>query len=184
MWYSWNGIKKPEEEPPSSSPGRINGAKSKSRTLHCSSALLDPTSVPDSDSLHTVYPAATEMITLWKQYLKNVHALVTIFFDWEIEIIIRKASQNPTGLTLGEQALVFAVCFIATLSLSEEDCVDLLHEKRAQLLERFQGAVEDSLLIAELVVTSDRLVLQAFLLYLVGLISKTYLAQSTGLTTS
>lgn len=170
MWYSWSGVKKPEEEPQGSSSGQLNGAKPKSKALHCFSALLDPTFRPNSDSLHAVYPSATETIALWKHYLKNVHPLIMIFFDWEIEVIIHKASQDRTRLTQGEQALVLAIYFIATLSLSEEECVDLLHEKRSQLLDRFQRAVEDSLLIAELIVTSDRLVLQAFMLYLVSLL--------------
>ena len=170
MWYSWSGVKKPEEEPQGSSSEQTNGAKPKSKAVHCFSALLDPTYTPMSDSLHVVHPPATEMTALWKQYLKNVHPMVMIFFDWEIGVIIHKASQDPTKLTQGEQALVFAIYFIATLSLSEEECVDLLHDKRPQLLDRFQRAVEGSLLIAELVVTSDRFVLQAFMLYLVGVL--------------
>ena len=176
MWYSWSGVNKPEEEPHGSPPERTNGAKPKSKALHCFSALLDPTIYPNIKSLHAVYPSATETIALWKYYLKNVHPLIMIFFDWEIEIIIHKASQDPARLTQGEQALVLGIYFIATLSLSEEECVNLLHDKRSQLLDRFQRAVEDSLLIAEFIITSDRFVLQAFMLYLVGLLSKPYLA--------
>lgn len=179
MWYSWSGVKKPEEEPQSLSTEQSNGTRPKSKAPHYFSALLDPPFTPTSDSLHAVHPPAAEIAALWKQYLKNVHPLVMIFFDWEIELIILQASQDPTRLTQGEQALVFAIYFIVTLSLSEEDCIDLLHDKRPQLLDRFQRAVEDFLLIAELVVTSDRLVLQAFMLYLVGLVSKPHLTHST-----
>ncbi len=170
MWYSWSGLNKPAEKSLGSSSEQINGAKSKLRAPHFFSALLDPTFIPNSDSLHAVYPPATEMIALWKHYLKNVHPLIMIFFDWEIEVIIHRASQNPARLTQGEQALVFAIYFIATLSLSEEECNDLLHDKQSQLLDRFQTAVEGSLLIANLVATSDRFILQAFMLYLVGLL--------------
>jgi len=168
MWYSWSGVKKPGEQPQASSPEQANKANTKSKALHSFSALLDPTFTPDGVSLHSIYPPARETIALWKQYLKNVHPLVMIFFDWEIEVIIHKAAHNPTGLTREEQALVLAINFIATLSLSEEECLDMLHDKRSHLLDKFQKAVEDSLLIAELAVTSDRLVLQAFILYLVN----------------
>ena len=170
MWYSWSGIKQPEEEPQDSSPARCNGAKPKSKTLHWLSALFDPMDTLSSDSLRVVYPPATEMIVLWKQYLKNVHPLVMIFFDWEVEAIIHKASQDSTRLTQGEQPLVLAICFITIISLSEEECVDILHDQRLQLLNKFQKAVEGSLLLAEFVVTSERFVLQAFMLYLVGLL--------------
>lgn len=91
-----------------------------------------------------------------------------IFFDWEVEIIVLRASQDPDSLTPGEHALVLAIYFITTLSLSDEQCVELVHCNRIQQLERFQQAVEQSLLIAEFIVTSDRVVLQAFMLYLVG----------------
>ena len=179
MWYSWSGVKKPGEELQGSPPEQSNGARPKLKALHFFSALLEPPSTSNIDSLHAVHPPAAEMIALWKLYLKNVHPLVMTFFDWEIETIILKASQDPTRLTQGEQALVFAIYFIVTLSLLEEECVNILHDKRPQILDRFQKAVEESLLIAELVVTSDRLVLQAFMLYLVGLLSKRYLTHST-----
>jgi hypothetical protein len=88
----------------------------------------------------------------------------------EIEAVLHKATQDPTSLAPGEQALIFAIYFIATLSLTEEQCIHLPHSNKIQLLETFQKAVEESLVIAEFVVTSDRFVLQAFMLYLVGIL--------------
>lgn len=166
MWYSWSGVKNAEHEP-EHPPGQNTAVKPKSKRSHFVSALFDPISVSNTSSLHAQFPPPTEMAALWRIYLKNVHILVNIFFDWEIEVIIRKASQDPSGLAPGEQALVLAICFIATLSLSETECVNTLHEKQPQVLEKFQRAVESSLLIAGLIVTSDRMVLQAFMLYLV-----------------
>jgi hypothetical protein len=166
MWYSWSGTKKPEEELQQSSTDHFNAPKPKARSVHCFPALLDPTDTPSIDSLHALHPSATEIQYLWKKFLENVHPLVMIFFDWEVEAIVRKASQDPSRLPRGEQALVLAICFISTLSLSEEECVGSLQDKKSQLLDRFQRAVEGSLLIAEFLITSDRFVLQAFILYL------------------
>ena len=170
MWYSWSGVKKPGNESQVPLTEQSHRMKARSRLLHCFPTLLDPTNIVATDALHETYPSATDMITLWKQYLKNVHPLVMIFFDWEIELIILRASKDLTCLTDGEQALVFAILLIATVSLSEEQCLDLLHEKRSQVLARFQRAVEGSLLVADFIVTSDRFVLQAFMLYLACLI--------------
>ena len=168
MWYSWSGAKNVEDEP--EHPQRQNRAvKPKSKRPHYVSALFDPTSVSSTTSLHALFPPASEMAALWRIYLKNVHILVNIFFDWEIEVVIRKASQDPARMEPGEQALVLAICFIATLSLSETECVNTLNEKQPKVLEKSQRAVESSLLNAELIVTSDRMVLQAFMLYLVCL---------------
>lgn len=169
MWYSWSGAKKPEEEPQQSSTDHFNAPKSKARSLHCFPALLDPPDTSNIGSLHALHPSGTEIQYLWKRFLGNVHPLVMVFFDWEVEAIVRKACQDLSGLPRGEKALILAICFISTLSLSEEECVGSLQDKKPQLLDRFQRAVEGSLLIAEFLVTSDRFVLQAFILYLVCL---------------
>lgn len=169
MWFSWNGVKNPGDNPQDPKSAQINQAKPTSKGPHAFSTLFDPLSLPDSLFLHSVYPSMTESTILWKTYLENVHPLVMIFFDWETEVIIAKAAQRPTELREGEQALAFGIYFIATLSLSERECLDILHVQRSYLLDKFQKAVEDSLLIAELLVTSDRLVLQAFMLYLLAM---------------
>lgn len=170
MWYSWSSVKKSGDEPQARLFGQSDGMKPISRLIHCFPTLLDPTNIKANDSLHEIYPSATEIIALWKLYLKNVHPLVMIFFDWEIELIVLKASKNITSLTDGEQALVFAIFLIATMSLSEEHYFNLLHGKESQALAKFQRAVESSLLIADFVVTGECLVLQAFILYLACLI--------------
>lgn len=172
MWYSWSGAKKPEREQLGSSPNPPNLSKPKSKISPYFFALLDSADAPDGNYLRALHPLAKDGISLWKQYLKNVHPLIMIFFDWEIEAIIHKASSDTNSLTPGEQSLVFAIYFIATLSLSEEQCIDLLHSNRVQLLETFQKAVEESLVIADFVITSDRFVLQAFMLYLVGILPR------------
>lgn len=174
MWFSWSEVNKPQEGPQVPAEQEGYRAKPKPGSICCFPALLDPTNIVNS-SLHQMYPPAPAMTALWKIYLKNVHPLVALFFDWEVEAIINKALHHPTRMAYGEQALVFAIFFIATLSLSEEQCNHLLHDKRSQLLGKFQRAVEESLQIAEFFITSDRLVLQAFMLYLVcHLISHTF----------
>ena len=170
MWYSWSGVRRPEDEQDRSraEQSNIKKPRTEAKALHCFPALLDPSHTPNSDSLLEAYSPEAEMTALWRQYLKDVHPLIMIFFDWEIEPIIHKASKGPSELTLGEQALVFAICFIATLSMSEENCLHTLHDQQPRLLNKFQEVVERSLMNADFVVTSDRLVLQAFMLYLVG----------------
>lgn len=168
MWYSFSGVKKPGSEPEAQIPEQNHRTKPRSRFLHGFPTLLDPKNIIASEVTYETCPSGTELIALWKQYLKNVHPLVMIFFDWEIESLVMRASKSMTSLTHGEQALVLAILLITTMSLSEEQCVDLLHEKRLQALARFQKATEDSLIIADFVATSDRLVLQALILYLVS----------------
>ena len=162
-------MKKPEHESQAPGPGQTVKEKPKSRLLHCFPTLLDPMNNPAIATIHRTYPPTPNMIALWRQYLESVHPLVMIFFDWEIEPIVLRAAKDANALTHGEQVLVFAILLIAIMSLSEEQCLDMLHEKRSQALTRFQEAVESSLLVADFIATSDRLVLQAFMLYLVCL---------------
>jgi hypothetical protein len=166
MWYSWSGAKNSGSEFDASVPDDISGKKPTSRFLHCFPTILDPGNITDVEDTREAYLSTKDLISLWKQYLKNVHPLVMIFFDWEIELIIQRAAKDLTTLTHGEQAMVSAIVFIATMSLSEDQCLDLLREKKFLALARFQRVVESSLLVADFVVTSDRFVLQAFMLYL------------------
>lgn len=170
MWCSWSGVKKAEDELERSPLVQPQRTKRKPKDVHYVSALFDSTHMSNNDPLHAFCLPATQLATLWKQYLKNVHLLVMIFFEWEVQVLIQQACQKSAGLAPGEKALALAVCFIATLSLSETECVDMLHDKQPQLLDKFQRAVESALLMAELTTTSDRLVLQAFMLYLVSLL--------------
>lgn len=182
MWYSWSGAKKPGDDPHAPQPEQSCRMKPRSRLLYYFPTLLDQVNTTATDAFHKTYPSATDMIALWKQFLKNIHPLVMLFFDWEIELIIVRVSKHPTSLTQGEQALVFSILFITTMSLSEEQCLSLLHEKRSQALARFQGVVEDCLIAADFVVTSDRFVLQAFMLYLACFYLKLTIAQHIVLT--
>ncbi|GAB7354459.1 hypothetical protein MBLNU459_g4942t2 [Dothideomycetes sp. NU459] len=182
MWYSWSSAKESEGETQGSSQEQVNLVEQKSKKMHCFPTLLDPIDTLDIDSLRELHPLATDGIVLWKQYLKNVHPLINIFFDWEIELIVQKAFYDPTKLTSGERALVFAIYFIATLSLTEEQCIDLVNDHKSQLLGKFQNAVEESLLIAEFIVTSDRLVLQSLMLYLLVMRNRAHPAAIHSLT--
>ena len=167
MWYSWSSVQKPGDELQASLPGPSHRKKPTSRLLYCIPTLLDSTDTIATTSVHEICLSTTEMVLLWKQYVKNVHPLVMIFFDWEAELIILRASKDLTSLSKSERVLVSAVLLITIMSLSEQQCLDLLHGKKSQVLARFQRVVESSLLIADFAVTSERLVLQAFILYLV-----------------
>lgn len=130
--------------------------------------MLDPRNLTtESGPLYAQLPIADQLNLLWRFYLKNVHPLVKLFFDWEIEPIIQRCREDAANLSKGEQALAFAIVFIATLSLPDQDCAILLSGHKQNLLCQFQRSVEDALLLAEFATTSDMRTLQAFILYLV-----------------
>jgi hypothetical protein len=130
--------------------------------------LFEPRSQVEKCPTNVHHQLAMHVRVLWAPFLKNVHPVVKIFFDWEVEPVIRRASAKPAEMTLEELALVLSINFVALLSLAEEDCATLFHCEKVQLLDNCQEAVEAVVLRAGLLTTIDRLVLQAFTLYLVS----------------
>ena len=131
---------------------------------------MDPMSTEDAAILCLQHPTPQRIHDLWSRYLLNVHPMAKLFFDWEKRPVLQKAAENPQALSNAEQAFSFAVYFITILSLSDEDCEIVTGDpRRPQLLDDFQSSAETALLAARFIATSDLLVLQAFLLYLVSL---------------
>ena len=158
MWYSWKGANV-DEVANSGGPSTRNS---------CAMTILDPRQPPDKDANCAEFVTAVpKLITLWKAYLKNVHPLVNIFFDWEIDPIVRKAQRDVFMLSKEQRALMFAIQFIATLSLQDEECMELFGKVKPVVLHRCQKDLEDALVLAGYTSTKNRVTLQAFILYLV-----------------
>ncbi|KAH8899095.1 hypothetical protein GQ53DRAFT_802469 [Thozetella sp. PMI_491] len=169
MWYSWSGAHQTYRGPLGSPTPENPQLASRTLSSHCFPTILDPASLPERDSLLARHPLAAHVTLLWRRYLKNVHPLANIFFSWEIETIIQKSCKDASGLSNGERALVFSICFVASLSIQQDEFITLLGDEKLRVLNRFQRGVEDALFLAEFATTSDRLVLQAFMLYLVAM---------------
>ena len=103
--------------------------------------------------------------------------------------MIHEAARDTAGLSHGQQALCFAIYFLATLSLSDreyEAMNDRLSPKGSQQvqntptrtakssnikssrLDDLQSYVETSMVAAKYASTNDVLILQALVLYIVG----------------
>ena len=159
MWYSWRG------HDDGLSPARHNAQPSKP---HYQGTILDPVQQTDLNNSFAPLSPQPHLHILWANFLKNVHPLVKIFFDWEVEPIIQKAQSQGISLPVGEQALVNGISFIAISTLSREECRTLLSEEKPQLQTQYQRRLERVLLLSRYAETTDRHVLQAFILYLVG----------------
>ena len=132
------------------------------------STILNQRQTLDSNSSFTPLPPALHLSVLWPVFLKNVHPLVKIFFDWEVAPVIEKAQKYALGLSVEEQALVNGIRFIATLTLSREECQSVLSATKHELLLHCQRSLEHALTKAEYTETTDKRVLQAFMLYIVS----------------
>ena len=158
MWHSWSEARLPAETLSESSLRRDR--------LGFRDTLLDKTSTEDAAALR--HPSAQAISKLWKAYLSHVHPTTKLFFDWEKGPLLEKAADDPEAMSSAERALAFAIYFITFQSLSEEECEQVVGDSNRRLrLDDFQNCTETALLAAGFLATSNLLVLQAFLLYLV-----------------
>lgn len=168
MWYSWSGASQSDESqnPPTeavdpSSPAAAKGAS-------WVPTILDPRISGDLQSItDAVHLPKNLTYIFWRTFLKNVDPLVKIFFRWEVEPIIQKAHEDVSSLSSEERALVSAIVFISISSLPGDECSQLLHDGKPQLMDRYRKSVESALILADYTSTTNKLTLQAFILYLV-----------------
>ena len=76
--------------------------------------------------------------------------------------------QEPTYGSPALNALRSAVCFLAVCSQSELECNRLFHNQKTLVCNSFRSITQSLLSAANLLVSSDLVVLQSFLLYLVS----------------
>jgi hypothetical protein len=90
------------------------------------------------------------------------------FFAWEKEPVLQKAASDPASLRDEEHAFCFSIYALATLSLTEEECQNIVGKPRNSSLSTFQSTTEAALRSAHYISTRSLLVLQALTLYMVG----------------
>ncbi|KAJ4286310.1 hypothetical protein N0V90_013344 [Kalmusia sp. IMI 367209] len=164
MWYSWKGHDQ------SLDPHRPN---TQTINTHYLPTILNQRQTPDSDDYFTPLPPALHLSVVWPVFLKNVHPLVKIFFDWEVAPVIKKAQKYALALSVEEQALLNGIRFIAALTLSHEECESILSEPKHEFLLHCQRSLEHALAKANYTETTDKRVLQAFMLYILAIRDRT-----------
>lgn len=170
LWYSYDDKKHNDESHEELPAGHSSHWGSNTPNGYCRT-ILDQTLAIDKNMAYSQapQPSRQQTIALWEAYLENVHPLVKVFFAWDKKPIIDKAAEDPTSLTAGQQALVSAIFFIAVSSLSKSQCEQTFNGAfKRTLLNDFQSMLETALMAAKYATTSDLLVLQALVLYLVS----------------
>lgn len=160
MWYSWKG----QDYPPSDRQPNIEAS-----STHNLPTILNQRHTLYSPGSFSPLPPETHLAELWPIFLRNAHPLIKLFFDWEIAPIIQKLQANASALSLGEEALINGIRFVAVLTLTHDGCQSSLNESKHELLLQCQKSTEYVLTNAEYTETTDKRVLQAFILYIVSL---------------
>ena len=115
------------------------------------------------------HPEPRHIFRLWQIFVENVNPLAKVLHVPTFQQRIFEVSWNIPSISKPTQAIMFAVYTLAIGSLSPSDCLKLFDQDRDTLFEQYRKSTMQSLTAAELLSTRDIEVLQAFVLFLVGI---------------
>ncbi|GLB02902.1 hypothetical protein AtubIFM57258_006370 [Aspergillus tubingensis] len=121
-----------------------------------------------SHSLHDFLPPRSQIPLLWNTWLENVAPLIPIVHKASARQLFTTAAQDPNSLDKNFEALFLAMCMVAIISMSPSQCSAHLGEERDVLVKRYRFAVEQALSKADLLNTQNITLLQAVVIFLIG----------------
>ncbi|KAK9237849.1 fungal-specific transcription factor domain-containing protein [Lipomyces kononenkoae] len=122
-----------------------------------------------NDTLFSSHPEPVQIFRLWQAFVDNVNPLVKILHVPTVQQLIVEASGSLENISASMEALMFAIYHSSLVSLRNEDCESIMGEARATLLARYSTATQQALTNAGVLRTSNLMVLQALLLYLLSI---------------
>ncbi|OJJ51716.1 hypothetical protein ASPZODRAFT_138786 [Penicilliopsis zonata CBS 506.65] len=131
-----------------------------------SSLLFDP---PSRRSLILLHPNPVHVFRFWQTFLENVHPLTKIVHAPSIQQHILEAAGDPSKIGRDLEALMFSIYCISLISLQDDEVRQSFGEPRSTLLARYRRGAELALQNAGILRTSNLMVLQAFMLYLLSM---------------
>ncbi|CAI6093183.1 unnamed protein product [Clonostachys chloroleuca] len=113
-------------------------------------------------------PTAAQLIRLWQIFLDRVHPLTKILHAPSFQPYVVDATGNFGGQPWNIQALLFAICQIAIISLDEEECMALMCCTRDDAVRRFSSAGRSILHRHSFLRNNDLTTLQAVVLQMLS----------------
>lgn len=119
-------------------------------------------------NLRSLHPQPVQIFKLWQVYLDNINPLIKVFHAPTVQQTILDASSNLDDIPRSVEALLFAMYSIALSSLGDVECESIMGEPKPVLTQRFRSGAQFALINAAFLRTSDLMVLQALVLFLVS----------------
>ena len=153
--------------------------------------LLDPSSTDDEDEglspesertshqgflfgyssimldLRELHPSPSQIFILWEVFKENVDPVVRILHRPTAKTILMNAASSLDRVSKPAEALLFAIYFGAVVSLTPEQCRQLLDEDKEVLLKKYRFATEQALARADFLNSSSLMCLQALSFFLI-----------------
>ncbi|KAK7517375.1 fungal-specific transcription factor domain-containing protein [Phyllosticta citriasiana] len=119
--------------------------------------------------LRNFHPQSHHIFTLWQAYLDNVNPLVKLLHAPTVQRQVLKAVSNLEAIDAETELLMFSIYLMAVVSMTSDECQSTLGENKPHLLTKFQYATKVALHRAGFLRSSDLVVLQAFILFLLAM---------------
>lgn len=117
--------------------------------------------------LRPLHPTPSQTFILWEVFKENVDPVVRILHRPTARMILMNAASNLDRISKPAEALLFSIYFGAVVSLSDEQCQQLLDEPKEVLLKKYRFATEQALARANFLNSNSLICLQAFCFFLV-----------------
>ncbi|OCT50855.1 putative C6 transcription factor [Cladophialophora carrionii] len=128
--------------------------------------VLGMTSSPNQTV--NLHPSTDHILRLWQLFLTNVNPLVKIIHQPSMQRVIEDATADLGHIPRGLEALMFSIYAAAIHSMRDGECLATFGEARSILQSRYRLGVRRSLTRAHFMGSSDILVLQALVIYLLA----------------
>ncbi|OJJ72222.1 hypothetical protein ASPBRDRAFT_30554 [Aspergillus brasiliensis CBS 101740] len=119
-------------------------------------------------SLRDTYLQPAQIQRLWQVYQDNVAPLLAVLHIPSVEIMVREESENINP-DPSREALILAVCFAAIVTISPDQCLNLVGMDCEKAIQRYQHAVDQALVRANFIKSQNISVLQAAVIFLLCL---------------
>lgn len=119
-----------------------------------------------SNTIQQLHPSPDHILLLWQVFLENINPMTKVIHQPTLQDCLVKASTNLDNIPRGLEALMFSIYSAAVFSMEDDECEMKLGEQRKVLLTRYRHGTRKALGRARFMGTSELVVLQAFILYL------------------
>ncbi|KAM0281788.1 hypothetical protein ACHAQH_003370 [Verticillium albo-atrum] len=120
-------------------------------------------------SVYHYHPTPVQIFQLWQIYINNVNPLLKITHIPTVQGLVIEATSNLDDVPKNVEALLFSIYIMAVLTIDDGESRRLFGEPKAELLSRFHKAGQQALVNAGFMRTTDMMVLQAYILFLIAI---------------
>lgn len=111
-------------------------------------------------------PSTIHMFQLWQVYIENVNPLLKLTHVPTIQQQVINFTGNPDSAPKNMEALMFSIYLLAVTSLDETEVQQRFQASKEELLGQFFAGLQQALINANFMRSTDTTTLQAFFIYM------------------